>query len=170
MPSSEELQEAFSPEPHMGRDHYIEGMMDDSLTRLSSSVSNYNASRTSNPYAMVKKFHETYGQPVGDKPQFLSEDRMKLRRKLIDEEYQEFLDAVEEGDLVNAFKELADLIYVVEGTAVEMGGDLAAVFREVHRSNMSKLDENGKPIYREDGKVLKGPNYFEPDVKTVLGL
>jgi predicted HAD superfamily Cof-like phosphohydrolase len=128
------------------------------------------AELTSTPYTKVKEFHETYGQPVGDKPQFLTEDRMALRKRLIEEEYAEFLEAVEEGDLVNAFKELADLIYVVEGTIVEMGGDGDAVFNEVHRSNMSKLDENGKAIFREDGKVLKGPYYFEADVASVLGL
>ena len=128
------------------------------------------AELTSTPYTKVKEFHETYGQPVGDKPAFLTEDRMALRKRLIEEEYAEFLEAVEEGDLVNAFKELADLIYVVEGTIVEMGGDGDAVFNEVHRSNMSKLDENGKAIFREDGKVLKGPSYFEADVAAVLGL
>lgn len=122
------------------------------------------------PYTQVKQFHEAYGQPVGDKPQFLTEDRMALRKRLIEEEYAEFLEAVEEGDLVNAFKELADLIYVVEGTIVEMGGNGDAVFNEVHRSNMSKLGADGQPIYREDGKVLKGPNYFEADVAEVLGL
>lgn len=118
----------------------------------------------------VREFHETYGQPVGKNPQFLSEDRMALRKRLIEEEYAEFLEAVEEGDLANAGKELADLIYVVQGTAVEMGINLDWVMKEVHNSNMSKLDENGKPIYREDGKVLKGKNYFEPNVKAVLGI
>lgn len=119
-------------------------------------------------WSKVKQFHETFGSPVGDKPQFLSEGRMMLRKALIEEEYEEFLGAVEHGDLINAFKELADLIYVVAGTAVEMGGDLDAVLNEVHKSNMSKLDEDGKPIFREDGKVLKGPNYIEPDVQGVL--
>lgn len=123
-----------------------------------------------NPFEAVKEFHTVYGQPVGDKPHFLDEDRMALRKRLIEEEYAEFLEAVEQGDLVNAFKELADLVYVVEGTAVEMGGNLRLVFNEVHLSNMSKLDENGEPIYREDGKVLKGPNYREPNIKRVLGL
>jgi predicted HAD superfamily Cof-like phosphohydrolase len=122
------------------------------------------------PYDKVKVFHEKYGQPVGEEPRFLSPERQALREALIDEEVQEFKDAIAEGDLVNAFKELADIIYVVQGTAVEMGGDLDKVFTEVHLSNMSKLGEDGKPIYREDGKVLKGPNYHAPDVKTVLGL
>lgn len=123
-----------------------------------------------NPSEMVREFHETYGQPVGSSPRFLTEERMSLRKRLIEEEYQEFLEAVEEGDLVNAFKELADLIYVVEGTAVEMGGSLNDVIGEVHDSNMSKLGSDGKPIYRSDGKVLKGPNYREADIAAVLGL
>lgn len=122
------------------------------------------------PSEMVREFHEFYGQPVGEKPQFISDDRLELRKKLIEEEYHEFVEAVEEGDLVNAFKELADLIYVTEGTAVEMGVDLYEVFVEVHRSNMSKLDASGEPIYSETGKVLKGPNYKEPDIASVLGL
>ena len=125
---------------------------------------------TSTPFTKVRDFHKTYGQPVGDRPQFLTEERMELRKRLIEEEYAEFLEAVEEGDLVNAFKELADLIYVVEGTIVEMGGDGDAVFNEVHRSNMSKLDENGKAIFREDGKVLKSHLYEPPQLRDVLGL
>lgn len=122
------------------------------------------------PWAKVKQFHQFYGQPTSTEPHLLDEERLEFRKKLIQEEYEEFLEAVEDGDLVNAFKELADLIYVVEGTAVEMGGDLDAVFNEVHESNMSKLGADGKPVYREDGKVLKGPDYFEPDIATVLGL
>ena len=121
-------------------------------------------------FEKVVQFHQTYGQPIGQKPQFLSEDRMKLRKTLIEEEYKEFLEAVEEGDLVNAFKELGDLIYVVQGTAVEMGGPLDEVFDAIHESNMSKLDENGNPIYREDGKVLKGSGYFPPNIGKVLGI
>lgn len=120
------------------------------------------------PFEKVKEFHVVYGQPVGDYPQFLTPERLELRKRLIREEYREFLDAVAEGDLTNAFKELADLVYVVTGIAVEMGGDLDAVFAEVHKSNMSKLGENGQPIYRDDGKVLKGPGYFEANVDAVL--
>lgn len=121
-------------------------------------------------FEKIRQFHETYGQPVGEEPVFLSPERQALREALIDEEVQEFKDAVAEGDLINAFKELADILYVVYGTAVEMGGDLDSVLNEVHKSNMSKLGEDGLPVYRPDGKVLKGPNYREPDVKTVLGL
>lgn len=121
-------------------------------------------------FEKVREFHYTYGQPVGTEPHFLDEDRFELRKELISEEFREFLEAVEDGDLTNAFKELADIIYVVQGTAVEMGGNLDDVFNEVHRANMSKLDEGGNPIYREDGKVLKGPNYKAPDIGEALGL
>ncbi len=119
-------------------------------------------------FMAVKEFHEHYAVPVGDKPHLLNARRAAFRRALIEEEFQEFLDAVEEGDLVNAAKELADLAYVVNGTAVEMGFDLDIVVRAVHKSNMSKLGADGKPIYREDGKVLKGPNYVEPNIAQVL--
>lgn len=162
MPSSEELQRSYSPEALNQVSKRFEG--------LAAATRKFNTAMQVDPYNKVREFHEAMGQPVGDKPQFLTEDRFSLRKKLIEEEYQEFLDAVEEGDLVNAFKELADLIYVVEGTAVEMGGNLSTVFSEVHDSNMSKLDDDGKPIFREDGKVLKGENYREPDIASALGL
>lgn len=122
------------------------------------------------PFQMLKEFHEKFVYPMPDEPRLLDDERWELRKSLIEEEYEEFKEAVENGDLVNAFKELADLTYVVVGTSVEMGGNLDLVFREVHRSNMSKLGEDGEPIYREDGKVLKGPYYFEPDIAKALGL
>lgn len=121
-----------------------------------------------NPYQAVKSFHEAMGQPVGEQPHFLDEERFKFRMKLILEEVAEFIEAVEEGDLVNSFKELADIQYVVNGMAVEMGGNLDKVFDAVQESNMSKLGDDGKPLFREDGKVLKGPNYRAPDVEAVL--
>lgn len=121
-----------------------------------------------NPYQSVRKFHEAMGQPVGDKPQFLTPERQEFRLTLIDEEYRELLESLAEGDLVNAFKEMADMIYVIAGMAVEMGGDLDKVFDAVQESNMSKLGDDGKPIFREDGKVLKGPNYKAPDIEEVL--
>lgn len=122
------------------------------------------------PFAQVKEFHQAYGQPVGKDPYWPNADRMALRLALIDEEVAEFKDAYAQGDLTNAFKELADIQYVVNGAAVEMGGNLDDVFADVHTSNMSKLGEDGKPIYREDGKVLKGPNYQAPDVTSALGM
>jgi predicted HAD superfamily Cof-like phosphohydrolase len=125
---------------------------------------------SSTPFEMVRDFHHAYGQPVGREPLWPTADRLELRVRLIDEEVAEFKDAIAQNDLVNAFKELADIQYVVNGAAIEMGGNLDNVFSEVHNSNMSKLDENGKPIYREDGKVLKGPNYRTADVTAALGL
>ena len=120
------------------------------------------------PFDKVREFHRAFGQPVGDRPQLLDDDRISLRRTLIEEEYDEFLESLYDGDLVNASKELSDLLYVVYGTAVEMGINIDAVFDEVHRSNMSKLDENGKPIYREDGKVLKSKLYSAANVADVI--
>lgn len=122
------------------------------------------------PFEKVREFHEVYGHPIADKPQFVKGERLGLRLALIEEEWAEILEAIENGDLANFAKELADLIYVVNGFALEAGIDLDRVFAEVHRSNMSKLGADGKPIYREDGKVLKGPNYSEADVESVLGL
>jgi predicted HAD superfamily Cof-like phosphohydrolase len=110
-------------------------------------------------YQCVLEFHKTFRSPVADKPQELSQERYDLRIRLIQEELAEFMEAVEEGDFYNSVKELADLLYVVNGTAVEMGLDGDDIVQLVHQSNMTKLDEDGHPIFREDGKVLKGPNY-----------
>jgi predicted HAD superfamily Cof-like phosphohydrolase len=84
------------------------------------------------------------------------------------EEQQETAEAIATGDFVEFIDGLADQVYILFGTALECGVNLQLVLEEVHRSNMSKLDENGKPIIREDGKVLKGPNYFKPDIRRVL--
>lgn len=121
-----------------------------------------------NPFEMVKEFHKTYGMPAPDTRSDLTEERFLLRCRLIEEEYGEFVDAAAEGDFVEMADALGDLIYVVYGTAVEMGIDLDAIITEIHRSNMSKLGEDGKPIYREDGKVLKGPNFFQPKLKEII--
>jgi predicted HAD superfamily Cof-like phosphohydrolase len=91
-----------------------------------------------------------------------------LRRKLIREEFKELMKALEEEDIVGIADGLADLTVVVYGTALSYGIDLDRVMQEVHRSNMSKLGEDGKPIYREDGKVLKGPYFSPPDILHVL--
>lgn len=122
------------------------------------------------PFEMVREFHVTYGLPVVDSPGHPSEDRIKLRRDLISEEYWEYDRAVEKNDLVNLAQELADILYVVYGAALEYGIDLDAVVTEVHRANMSKLDKDGSVIRREDGKVLKGPNYKAPDIEAILNL
>ena len=120
------------------------------------------------PHELVTEFHETYGMPVGLKPQFLKEDRQKLRISLIEEELQELHDALWDKSIVDIADALGDLVYVIYGMAIEMGINLTEVLAEIQKSNMSKLGVDGKPIYREDGKVLKGPNFEEPDLNTVL--
>lgn len=124
----------------------------------------------SKPVEQVEEFHRTYDLPVIDSPTLASYERFVLRLDLIEEELDEFVDAHVGNDIVGVADALADLMYVVIGAALEYGIPLDTVFNEVHRSNMSKLDENGKPIYREDGKVLKGPNFTEPDIRGVMGL
>ena len=124
----------------------------------------------SKPVEMVEEFHRTYGLPILDEPKFPSSERVNLRLDLIEEESTELLRSVLSRDIVGVADALADLLYVVIGAALEFGIPLDSVVHEVHQSNMSKLDENGKPIYREDGKVLKGPNFFEPDIKGAMGL
>lgn len=122
------------------------------------------------PFEMVKQFHVTYGLPIVETPGHPTEDRIKLRRDLISEEYWEYDRAVEKGDLINLAQELADILYVVYGAALEYGIPLDEVVAEVHRANMSKLDSDGSVLRRSDGKVLKGPNYKAPDIEKVLGL
>ena len=117
-----------------------------------------------NFHAAVQHFHQATGaaihQPVT--PQLLD-----LRRTLIHEEAHELTAALHAGDVVNAIKEAADVLYVVHGTAVSFGWDLDGAFLAVHKSNMSKLVD-GKALLREDGKVLKGPNYHAPDLRRFL--
>lgn len=121
-------------------------------------------------FELVKEFHETYGQPIAKEPGLIGSSRSTLRADLIEEEFDEFRQAVSDRDIVEIADALGDLIYVVNGAAVEYGIDLDRVVQEIHRSNMSKLGEDGKPIYREDGKVIKGPNYSPPNLKPILGI
>jgi predicted HAD superfamily Cof-like phosphohydrolase len=121
-------------------------------------------------FEMVKEFMNTFGQEVKTKPEFPSQTIINLRRKLIDEEVAELKEGILLRDMENVAKELTDGLVVLYGAGAAFGIDLDACFKEVHASNMSKLGEDGKPIYREDGKVLKGPNYFQADLKKVLGL
>ena len=117
---------------------------------------------------MVGDFMETFGQDVKKDPDFTSEETQKLRLELIAEELEEMWEAIEDKDLVAVADALTDILYVTYGAGHAFGIDLDKCFAEVQRSNMSKLGEDGKPIYREDGKVLKGPNYSEPDLKNTL--
>jgi len=109
-----------------------------------------------------------FGQEVKSKPEFPNSDIVKLRVDLIDEELRELQEACETKDMVEVADALSDLLYVVYGAGHAFGIDLDRTFEEVHRSNMSKLGEDGKPIYREDGKVLKGPNFKLPNLKKII--
>ena len=116
----------------------------------------------------VKNFMETYGQEVKIKPSFPSEKIVQLRYDLIKEELDELNVAINDKNLVEVADALTDLLYVVYGAGHAFGIDLDKCFAEVQRSNMSKLDINGKPIYNENGKVMKGPNYSKPNLKQFL--
>ena len=122
---------------------------------------------TSDITRYVREFHEVYGCPTRETPG-IDVPEVDMRLALIDEEVGELRWALAAGDVVETADALADIAYVVFGAALTFGIDLDAVLAEVHRSNMSKLGLDGKPVYREDGKVLKGPGYFRPDVRGVL--
>lgn len=124
-----------------------------------------------NKLQAVEQFHRAFGLGVQDSPKAdLGPAKNALRFNLMDEENKEYLEAAERGDLVEVADALGDMLYILCGTILEHGmqDKIEAVFNEIQRSNMSKLGKDGKPIYREDGKVLKGPNYFKPDIETVL--
>ena len=116
----------------------------------------------------VREFMNAFGQEVKKTPDLGSVDLRALRLDLIREEVQELTEALAAEDIVEVADALTDILYVVYGAGHAFGIDLESCFREVHFSNMSKLGEDGKPIYREDGKVLKGPNYFAPNLKKVV--
>ena len=116
----------------------------------------------------VKTFMTTFGQEVKSKPEFPDLDTVNLRIELIREELQELIDACGARDIVEVADALTDILYVTYGAAHSFGIPIDACFKEVQRSNMSKLGEEGKPIYREDGKVMKGPGYSVPDLENVL--
>ena len=119
-------------------------------------------------FKKVKEFMSTFGQTVRTVPVVPSPQVMALRYELIAEELAELSDAMYEEDLIEVADALTDLLYVVYGAGHTFGIDLDECFAEVHRSNMSKLGPDGEPIYRSDGKVLKGPEYSEPDLGSVL--
>jgi len=113
-------------------------------------------------------FMKTFGQEVKDKPSFSTEKINKLRVDLIKEELEELTEAMKNNDLLEVADALTDILYVTYGAGHALGIDLDKCFNEVQNSNMSKLDENGKPIYNESGKVMKGPNYFKPDLSKFV--
>ena len=119
-------------------------------------------------FSGVKKFMETFGQEVKNKAEFPSEKIQDLRVSLIDEELSELKEAIENKDIKEVADALTDILYVTYGAGHAFGIDLDKCFDEVQRSNMSKLDENGKPIFNEYGKVLKGPNYFKPNLEKFI--
>ena len=121
-------------------------------------------------FELVGDFMEAFGQDVQLEPSWPDFSTRELRIDLIEEELDELKTAIANKDQVEVADALTDLLYVVYGAGHSFGIDLDACFAEVHASNMSKLDENGVPIYREDGKVLKGPNFFVPDLRKALCL
>jgi len=119
----------------------------------------------------VKDFHDAFGLPVRQElTGQLSEKELTLRFNLMKEENEEYLEAAQRGDIVEIADALGDMLYILCGTINAHGlqEKMAPVFEEIQRSNMSKLDENGKPIYREDGKVMKSDRYFKPDIAAIL--
>ena len=116
----------------------------------------------------VKNFMETFGQEVKTKPSFSTNKINTLRYDLIKEELEELKDAMKNNDLLEVADALTDILYVTYGAGHAFGIDLDKCFEEVQNSNMSKLGEDGKPIYNENGKVMKGPNYFKPDLKKFI--
>ncbi len=121
--------------------------------------------------AAVHEFHTAFGLGINNEPTAnISEERNLLRYNLMKEENEEYLEAAQNNDLVEIADALGDMLYILCGTIIEHGMQhkIEEVFNEIQRSNMSKLGEDGKPIYREDGKVLKGPNYFKPNIKEIL--
>ena len=124
-------------------------------------------------FEKVKTFMKSFGQEVKDKPAVPPEDIVQLRLNLINEEFIELVNATDDSTkekkkLIDVADALADLLYVVYGAGHAFGLDLDKCFQEVHESNMSKLDNNGKPIYRVDGKVLKSDTYRPPNLKKIL--
>ena len=119
-------------------------------------------------FSKVGIFMKTFGQDVKNKPSFSTDKINKLRIDLIKEELNELQEAMKNNDLLEVADALTDILYVTYGAGHAFGIDLDKCFNEVQNSNMSKLDENGKPIYNDAGKVMKGPNYFKPDLSKFI--
>ena len=124
-----------------------------------------------NKIAAVHEFHSAFGLGINNTPKAdLGSKKNLLRYELMREENEEYLEAANNDDLIEVADALGDMLYILCGTIIEHGMQhkIEEVFNEIQRSNMSKLGANGKPIYREDGKVLKGPNYFKPNIQAIL--
>lgn len=124
-----------------------------------------------NKLKAVEIFHNAFGITNRETPiAFTNDKEIKLRFDLMAEENEEYFEAAKNNDLVEVADALGDMLYILCGTMLSHGmqDKIEAVFNEIQRSNMSKLGADGKPIYREDGKVMKGPNYFKPNIKSIL--
>ena len=121
-------------------------------------------------FTKVKTFMNTYGQEVKNTPEFPDSKIVQLRIDLIQEELNELKEAINNNDIIEVADALTDILYVTYGAGHSFGVDLDSCFNEVQNSNMSKLGDDGKPIYNESGKVMKGPNYFKPNIKKIIGL
>ena len=119
-------------------------------------------------FSKVGIFMKTFGQDVKNKPSFSTDKINKLRIDLITEELNELQEAMKNNDLLEVADALTDILYVTYGAGHAFGIDLDKCFNEVQNSNMSKLDDNGKTIYNDSGKVMKGPNYFKPDLSKFV--
>jgi len=119
-------------------------------------------------FSKVGIFMKTFGQEVKNKPSFSTDKINKLRVDLIKEELTELIEAMNNKDLLEVADALTDILYVTYGAGHAFGINLDKCFEEVQNSNMSKLDENGKPIYNDTGKVMKGPNYFKPNLSKFV--
>jgi predicted HAD superfamily Cof-like phosphohydrolase len=121
-----------------------------------------------NNFEKVKKFMQTFGQEVKSKPSFPNDKIIKLRYELIEEELSELQAAIKDKDITEVADALTDILYVTYGAGHSFGINLDRCFEEVQNSNMSKLGDDGKPIFNEVGKVMKGPNYYKPNLKKYL--
>ena len=119
-------------------------------------------------FKRVKKFMETFGQEIREKASFPNDKITSLRYDLIKEELDEFKEAIDKKDIKEVADALTDILYVTYGAGHAFGIDLDKCFEEVQNSNMSKLGKDGKPIYNENGKVMKGPNYFKPNLSKFV--
>jgi len=118
----------------------------------------------------VKEFHTVFGIGYAESPINISENDYLLRHRLMKEENEEYLEACKNADIVEIADALGDKLYILYGTILKHGlqHKIEEIFAEIHRSNMSKLDADGKPIYREDGKIMKSEKYFKPNIKFIL--
>ena len=124
-----------------------------------------------NQLKLVEFFHKKFCHPIAQEPKLIHRDRFFLRNDLMNEENEEYLNACDKEDIVEVADALGDMLYILCGTIIEHGMQhkIEEVFEEIQRSNMSKLGADGQPIYREDGKILKGSNYFKPNIKKIIG-